>query len=48
MKPLRLPGESLGDGVVVDGQIGESVENVALPNDRVDEVRVTFKWKGGK
>ena len=37
-----LSGESLGDGVVVDGQIGEGVEDVALPDDGVHQIGVAY------
>ena len=36
VKPFGLLGEGFGDRVVVDGQIGQGVEDVPLTNDRVD------------
>ena len=41
VEAFGLLGEGFGDGIVVDGQIGQGVEYVALAYDRVDEVGIS-------
>ena len=45
VETFGLLGQSFGDGIVVDGQISQSVEYVSLPNDRVNEVGVACSVK---